>query len=491
MTEESGPWLPLEADLAAHLEALRGLHEVSRRLTAARDLMPTLQLVVDTVVDSLGFGVAVINLVRGDVIEVAAIAGPEDVRQALEGQSGPRSAWDELIASARSWGALRYLRGDAATLPHDVPSWTPPDGTDRSADQDRWRPDDALFAPLYSPREELVGIISVDLPASGRMPGPLQRDLLELFVAQAAVAVDNARLHSELLRTMGRLEREHRALGASEESFRQAFENAPSGMAMADMRPGRDPVLLRVNAALCELLGRSSGDLSGQRLSEIAHPDDRAALPVGASEPARADVRLRQRDGRVIWTSLSSSVIAGVSAVPRLRLIHVEDISERRDRELQLAHRATHDPLTGLHNRTELLSRLGECVDEGAGVVVLFCDLDHFKQVNDRYGHDAGDAVLVEVARRLRHMVRRRDLVSRIGGEEFVLVLREATRSEAEVLARRLDAEVRRPIRHGDLRILVTLSIGIASSDPRASVDELLRSADAAMYRAKATRAGR
>lgn len=520
-----------ERDLWQHLDALRGLHGLSRELNAARDLTTTLQLVVDTVVSSLGFGVAAINLVRGDVLEVAAVAGPSEVRAALAGQTGPRGAWEDLIASAHPWGSLRFLPNAAARLPAGVPSWMPPGGGPdpepdprfdvapnpgpdaapnpgsaavapaaplgpatatglaAGADEelDLWHPEDLLFAPLYSSAGELVGVISVDLPATGRVPGSLQRELLEIFAAQAAVAVDNAKLNAELLRTMSRLEREHRALRTSEESFRQAFEDAPSGMAMIGVHPGQELMLLRVNAALCEMLGYPEQELQRWCLGDLAHPEDRGLLPAG-DQTSSVDVRLLRHDGRVVWASLNSSIIVDATGAPDFRLIHVEDIGERRDRELQLAHRAAHDPLTGLINRAELRSRLDDLIGEGVGVVVLFCDLDQFKQVNDRYGHDAGDAVLVEVARRLRHRVRRRDLVARIGGEEFVVVLRDVTAGEAEALGGRLDADVRVPVRYGRALISVAMSVGLACSLSTRNVDELLRRADAAMYRVKAAR---
>jgi diguanylate cyclase (GGDEF)-like protein len=121
-------------------------------------------------------------------------------------------------------------------------------------------------------------------------------------------------------------------------------------------------------------------------------------------------------------------------------------------------------------------------------VVVLFCDLDDFKKVNDTYGHDAGDAVLVEIGRRLRANVREHDTVARLGGDEFVIVLRDLDSGSARDLIERLADAVSRPIDHDDHVITVSASIGVGTSAPASTVDQLLREADKAMYRAKSDR---
>nr|WP_238345356.1 diguanylate cyclase [Actinopolymorpha cephalotaxi] len=459
------------------------LHRVSRELSSARDLSATLQFLVDSVVSSLGFGVAAINVVHDDSLRVAAVAGPPDVRAALEGQSGPRDAWESLLATAVPWGTLRFVP-HGVEVPSEVPVWVSGDAS-AAETPGAWHPEDALVAPLYAPDGELVGVLSVDLPTDGRVPGELQRELLEMFAAQAAVAVDNARLHSEVLTTMERLEQEHRALQVSEESFRQVFESAPSGMAVVSLAAADEGALRRVNAALCQMLDYSGPELRRLGLAEVTHPKDRH-LWSNARRTYRGDLRMVRRDGRVVWVSTNCSVVADATGVPDFKLVHLEDVSERHDREEQLAHLAAHDPLTGLSNRAELRSRLHQLVAERRDVCVLFCDIDRFKYINDQYGHEVGDVVLVEVARRLRAHVRKHDVVARVGGDEFVLALRDTTEQEAAGLARRLAADVRRPVRFGQREVRVAVSIGLgASTAGTSSVDELLRTADQAMYRVK------
>lgn len=169
----------------------------------------------------------------------------------------------------------------------------------------------------------------------------------------------------------------------------------------------------------------------------------------------------------------------------------LDDITDRRRMESQLAHRATHDPLTNLPNRALLEDRLEQACARltrrgGEQVAVLFCDLDGFKDINDRHGHTVGDHVLVEVARRLRHVLRPADTVARLGGDEFVVVC-EGTGAEAaaEVAGRIVDA-VRLPLLVSGIRARIGVSVGIAcTSDPATDPSDLLLLADQAMYRQK------
>lgn len=173
------------------------------------------------------------------------------------------------------------------------------------------------------------------------------------------------------------------------------------------------------------------------------------------------------------------------------RLAHVAALSIRRHRTMeQLAHQALHDPLTGAANRTLVCERIGHALErqkrEGLSLAVLFLDLDRFKALNDTYGHDNGDQVLIELTRRLRTAVRPSDTVARLGGDEFV-VLCEDVIGELEVvgLADRISQAVATPFTVDDNEVSLTASIGIALPLRGESPETLLDQADAAMYQAK------
>ena len=170
------------------------------------------------------------------------------------------------------------------------------------------------------------------------------------------------------------------------------------------------------------------------------------------------------------------------------------DLTERQEVERLLGHQAAHDPLTGLPNRVQLHEHLRVVLQRaapGAGVAVLFLDLDRFKVVNDSLGHGWGDALLVETAVRLQDAARPGDLVSRLGGDEFVVVCADLPdTAEAWTVARRMLAAVCEPVAHEGRTLSVSTSIGIATvSSPGVLPEQVLRDADTAMYRAK--RAGR
>ena len=391
---------------------------------------------------------------------------------------------------------------------------------------------------------ELIGVLSVDRPRNGRRPGAWGREALQMYAFQAAIAISNARLRANMQRALVRLEREQQALRASEESFRQAFEYAPSGMAIAEMGGDQHGRILRTNDALCRLLGRPASAMRRYSFSDLVHPEDIGTLLRTSAEGGRAELRLGRRDGTYVWVSLRNSVVADAADGPRFLLTHVEDIEERKRRELQLAHRASHDSLTGLPNSAELRSRLssrlcqrpantgalesldaayghpafdaaghgfdfrpggaeifdgydhhvhtvapeGERDDGTKGLAVLFCDLDGFKSINDRFGHNAGDAVLIEVARRLSRGVRDGDTVARLGGDEFVVLADGLGRADAQDLAVRLRNEIIQPIRVDGRAMRVGASFGIGWAHCGMTADEVLKSADERMYVEKRSR---
>jgi len=156
-----------------------------------------------------------------------------------------------------------------------------------------------------------------------------------------------------------------------------------------------------------------------------------------------------------------------------------------------LRYQATHDHLTGLWNRVMVLEQLGVEITRAKrakkSVAVMLADLDHFKQVNDTYGHPAGDAILCEAAVRLRHALRAYDSIGRYGGEEFLIVLPGCDTDAAVFVAERARAGVAAPVRFGDIDIPISVSLGVASTQTVSDEpDRLIQAADEALYRAKA-----
>lgn len=539
-----------ESEPYVRLATLRQLHQVVADLNTARSLADTLQTVANGIVTGLGYELACVNLVRpdGDLV-VAAFAGNETAEALISGRVGSRASWERRLVMGEGWGELRYIpHTDGWVLnDDDVPQWHTEGPEPRF--EDEWHPADRLYAPMYTSGgrgAELLGVISVDRPRGGRKPGAWGREALQMYASQAAIAISNARLRANMQRALVRLEREQQALRASEESFRQAFEYAPSGMAIAEMGGDQHGRLLRTNDALCRLLGRPASVMRRYSFADLVHPEDIGTLLRTSAEGGRAELRLGRRDGTYVWVNLRNSVVADTTDGPRFLLTHVEDIEERKRHELQLAHRASHDALTGLPNNAELRARLSarlcerphavtataiEALDaayegvspyegqdgqqhdyghdptggydhhvhtvapddvaaeEGAkGLAVLFCDLDGFKSINDRFGHHTGDGVLAEVARRLTAGVRDGDTVARLGGDEFVVLADGLGTADAADLAVRLRNAIIPPLRVDGRVVRVGASFGIGWASCGMSVDEVLSSADQRMYIEKRSR---
>jgi diguanylate cyclase (GGDEF)-like protein len=176
----------------------------------------------------------------------------------------------------------------------------------------------------------------------------------------------------------------------------------------------------------------------------------------------------------------------GGTAVAALVMVRVGGLSIARDRaEQALRYEAAHDPLTGLPNRREFLDQLGRELTRSSRCVIFFCDLDDFKRINDSFGHEAGDALLVEVGQRLRRCVRHHDVVSRFGGDEFLILLRDYTPADISAVRDRIADALSRSIRLPRQSVTIGASIGVATATDEADAETLIRRADRAMYEAK------
>ncbi len=258
-------------------------------------------------------------------------------------------------------------------------------------------------------------------------------------------------------------------LAASEAAFVGIVQRSSDGVLVLD-----DQGVVRfANAAAAEMLARSQADLLGTEVG----------FAVLAGEVS--DVELVRPDGHVVFAELRV-VDTEWEGRPCL-LALLRDITVRHHAEAELAERATRDHLTGLPNRFLLEDRLHLALDrlgrQPGSVAVLWVDLDDFKAVNDRWGHAAGDLVLVEAGRRLRSVLRPADSVARFGGDEFVLLCEGIDRAAATELTARLEAAFREPFLVDGEACTVGLSTGFAiANGPGMTAERLLAAADEQMY---------
>lgn len=276
----------------------------------------------------------------------------------------------------------------------------------------------------------------------------------------------------------------------SDALFRHAFEDAPIGMAVL----GADGRLERANTALARMLTCEVDDLLGRDGRLLFHPDDAAEAAALVPPPddrddssLQRDIRLQTKRGEPVWARITASRWDDHQAA---LVWHVEDVTQMRQARDLVARRTQYDHLTGLANRALLLEQLSHVLDRHVGapdtVACLVIDVDHFKLINDSWGHEAGDIVLVELARRLRAEVRAEDIVARLGGDEFVVALAGIAdqRAAQEVLAG-LTRAMNRPVLVADHEVVLTVSAGSAFSDLGSTAESLLRNADLAMSAAK------
>jgi len=480
-----------ESDVTSKLkDRVRSLRDPSHN-HAPLDLTQTLQLVADAITESLGFEVAVINLLNQEegAMIVAAVSGPAEVRAALLHRRQGTAGWGKLLAASEPWGRLLFLdHAKSVADPSDIFTWVP--DLPVSSDPNAWHPEDALFGQLESSDGQLIGMLSVDVPQDGLRPGVATRHALEAFAVTASLAIQHAGLAADSRR--------------GERRFQAVFDSSPVAIALM----GPDRCFVSVNDALCTFLDRDRSALVGHSPLEFTHPED-VLLTQGSAERAWAPVPVPRAeawaapdekryvlpDGTVVWGRLHLASL-GSPDEPGVVIAQVEDVTERKRTEERLVRQAHFDALTRLPNRSQSMERLREALAadalEGTMTVVFFCDLDRLKLVNDGHGHAVGDAYIQEVSRRIRASVRDEDIVGRLSGDEFVVVLQGVRLpTEAIGLAGRIIDGVREPWRYNGVSFTPSLSLGIAyGAGGCTTADDLLAQADTAMYRAKTEERG-
>jgi diguanylate cyclase (GGDEF)-like protein/PAS domain S-box-containing protein len=290
--------------------------------------------------------------------------------------------------------------------------------------------------------------------------------------------------------------RAEKALGETKQFLNSIIENIPVSVVVKDATTRR---YILVNRAFESMIEISRRDLLGRTVFDIFTAEDAAFMDRTDTESTQAGNDTYYREYEV-ETPKGGQRIQGTRRIvvrddrgdPKYLIAVIDDITERKKADHRIAYLAHHDGLTGLANRTALLQKIEEAgarwrgLGEAFGVLLL--DLDRFKQVNDSMGHPAGDRLLIEVAGRLKALLRETDVLARLGGDEFAIIQAgDADPYEAAAsLASRIIASIGQPFAIDGGEITVGTSIGIAlASDHEGGNDELLKMADLALYRAK------
>lgn len=307
--------------------------------------------------------------------------------------------------------------------------------------------------------------------------------VLALVIRQGIMLLDNIALTQEL---------------AQKENHFRSLVQGSSDVIMIAAPTG---TLRYVSPAAAGVYGREAEELVGTELATLIHPEDlgrvvhevRRFLAAPPTEEPTTRIECRFRSGGGEWLNVESTVNRHQGGL----ILNSRDVTERVRLQAQLQHSAEHDPLTDLPNRALFTRRVRQALTgRRAGdhsTAVLFIDLDGFKAVNDTIGHQAGDELLIEAARRLQDSVRAGDTAARLGGDEFAALIlgdgnrdRSAREYQVHEIADRLRTTLSQPYRIAGSEVRVAASIGVAFADPGITPSDLMRNADLAMYRAKA-----
>jgi diguanylate cyclase (GGDEF)-like protein len=518
---------------AATLDRLRGLLDVAAAVRSGDELPAVLAAVAAAVAGPLGYGAVVINLYRPawDDFEVVVVLGNEESETLLMGQTSRRADWDPLLAARfLNHGAYFVPAGDYDWTRDGLRAYTP--DIEIVDDPGAWHPDDALMVPLRSASGEVLGIVSVDEPVTGRRPDQVELELLSAVAAHVAITVELVQSTAEgrrhraavehLLRVSSQLTGRNspeEMLDAVCDGIREALGFEKVMVFLADHPGGRLVPLSGVGFTAEQVGGFPAFPLEvlpplfdaaflrhGCIVMDAAEAERRAPSEMHAiytsvnngRGPSAWDdhwlvVPLHDRDGRLagmVWVDdPKDRLLPSDESLQALRAFANQAMSAiESSRQLDtLRHLAAHDPLTGLRNRRGFEPGIDAHLDAlgpGGELSLLVLDLDHFKRVNDSLGHDAGDDVLRRFADVLRAASRDSDVPTRLGGEEFALVLPGAGEARALAVAEHLRLLVRN--QYATFPCPVSVSVGVASRGAEVrDAAALMRAANRALYAAK------
>jgi diguanylate cyclase (GGDEF)-like protein len=506
--------------------SVQALLEVTSVVRGERDLKSALATIVTTVAEALEFKTVVLNLYRPEFDDfcVTDVYGSLEAREALLGSTYEWSSWKQLLAD-------EYQRGGAYLIPHGSFDWSADVGTryvpdlEPSDDPDAWHPEDELFVPLQDSDGRMLAIFSVGEPKSGRRPNDEELDVLCALAAHAAIAIETAQQSARTAR--------HRA------SLEQLLEVSSTLTAAQSTQAILETVCRGIHTALgfqkvsIELVDADTGLLRSRASSGWA-ADDPAVLRAVPFDPMRAlfdpafavsgcylvpndEARARidsdhikyssQRNGRgpqawnhhwllvplydrhgeemgFIWADdPEDRLVPSAERLQALRVFANQATTALYAAEQfeQMRFLADHDPLTNLLNRRSFVHHLDAEVARSRRytrpLALVILDLDELKSLNDTQGHAAGDQAIKRVADALRTTIRSGDNAFRIGGDEFAVILPEASERDALAAAQRIADELQLPA-----------SFGVAVCGDDCEAGALLRAADDAMYRMKRRR---
>ncbi|MDP2963461.1 MAG: ABC transporter substrate-binding protein [Sulfurimicrobium sp.] len=318
-----------------------------------------------------------------------------------------------------------------------------------------------------------------------------------LFLLAGLIALTLWRLNQRLGREIVHSREAELMLKQSEQHFRSIIENLQDVYYRADTHGA----LLEVSPSVESIFGYTPAEINGTQMADYYAPpfsrDDLLnALKVSGGVLHGYEIKIYNKQGETRWVSVNThytfapdGVVTGVEGT-------IRDITEARTYQDKIARMAMMDPLTGLPNRRSLLDMLHHCIAtnqrRGQLGALLYVDLDEFKPVNDNYGHNVGDRLLVEAARRMQKLLRAEDSVSRIGGDEFIVLLpclslaRAEAEAESRLVGEKICAVLSAPFEVAGKQLHISASIGVALfPDQDLDSDELIVKADSAMYKAK------
>ena len=313
-----------------------------------------------------------------------------------------------------------------------------------------------------------------------------------------ATVIAGRRYAISTIRDITERKRLEEILCASEERFRLMFQHAPLASVLTDS----DGALLQTNSAFQEMLGYSEEELLSMQFTRYTLPEDLDTdwqqyrrLVAGEIDEYKLEKRYLTKNGAIIWGNLHVSALHKANGSFQAAIGMVENITERKLLEKKLNRQATTDSLTGILNRRAFFDKTGLEIARtqryNKPCSLLIYDLDHFKAINDTYGHHTGDNVLQTLSQKVKGLLREIDIFGRIGGEEFAITLPETNAADALHVAERIlktASELAVPTDKDTIRF--TISMGLATLQQQdASPEAFMRRADDALYKAK--RSGR